>query len=246
MTSTPLSNTSRTTISSKGPRELLAQTERQNLYDVLDAGFIGNLGVTLDERPLVVPTAYARNGDKIYMHGSSGASTLRAANSGALVCFTVTHVDGIVYGRAVFNNAMNYRSAVVYGVARALTDSDERLVALRHFSERLAPGSWDTARKPNSKELAQTTLLELSLEEASVKISDRFCRVADQDLDRNQTWSGVLPIPAPQFGEPITDPSLAHPVPSVPEAVYSRNYPEAPPRKYSGTAQAKESSVSQV
>lgn len=232
MTTRSLSDTPRTYIKSKGPRELLAREDPQDLYDVLDAGFFGHLGIVHNGDPLVVPTAYARDGDHIYMHGSTGATTLLTAGGGATVCFTVSHLDGILYGRAVFNNSLNYRSAVVYGVAQPITDTEERLQALRHFTERLAPGSWDMARRPSAKELAQTAMLKLPLDEASVKVSDRLPRVAQQDLDSAEAWSGVLPVQTLEFGEPFTDPKLGPTAPPVPEFVASRKFPQSPPRNF--------------
>ena len=142
---------------------------------MLDAGLVCHLGIVLGEAPVVLPTAYGRIGDTLYVHGSTGAATLRAAD-GAPVCVTVTHVDGVVYARSVFHHSMNYRSAVVHGRARRVTDDAERLAALRAVTEHVAPGSWDHARPPTRKELAATAVLALDLDRGERQGAHRSAR----------------------------------------------------------------------
>ena len=134
----PLSPTERSTVRRGAKR---ARTDRADLYAVLDAGLVGHLAVVLDGAPVVLPTGYGRHEDTLYLHGSTGAATLRAALAGAPVCFTVTHVDGVVYARSVFHHSMNYRCAVVHGLARRVIDPGEQLLGLRALTEQLAPGS---------------------------------------------------------------------------------------------------------
>src|SRR3712207_3506655 len=143
-----------------------ARTDRGELHAVLDAGLVGHLGVVLDGSPVVLPTGYGRRGDTLYLHGSTGAATLRAAAAGVPVCFTVTHLDGVVYARSAFHHSMNYRCAVVHGVAHPVTDPEERLLGLEALTEQLAPGSWTATRQPDRRELAATALLALDLTEA--------------------------------------------------------------------------------
>src|SRR5215217_2509956 len=164
--SVSLSSTPRSTLTRLRER---ARTDRADLYAVLDAGLICHLGVVRDGAPVVLPTGYGRIDDTVYVHGSTGAGYLRLLDGGP-VCLTVTHVDGVVYARSVFHHSMNYRSAVVHGNARLVTDADERLAGLRAIVEHLAPGSWTHARLPTRKELAATTVLALDLAEASVKV----------------------------------------------------------------------------
>jgi nitroimidazol reductase NimA-like FMN-containing flavoprotein (pyridoxamine 5'-phosphate oxidase superfamily) len=200
---TPLSPTPRSTVRRGAKR---ARTDRADLYAVLDAGLIGHLGLVLDGSPVVLPTGYGRDGDTLYLHGSTGAATLRAAGGGAPVCFTVTHVDGIVYARSVFHHSANYRCAVVHGSARLLTDDDERLHGLEAITEHLAPGSWSATRLPDRKELAATAVLALDLAEASVKI--RTGPPGDDERDLTlPVWAGVLPLRT-VVGEPEPDPLL--------------------------------------
>jgi nitroimidazol reductase NimA-like FMN-containing flavoprotein (pyridoxamine 5'-phosphate oxidase superfamily) len=182
-----------------------AVTERSALHDILDAGLICHLGVVVAGSPLVLPTGYAREGDTLYLHGSSGALSLRtAANTD--ICVTVTHLDGIVYARSVFHFSVNYRSAVIHGTARVLAE-DEKLHALYVLTEHLAPGSWDHARRPNSKELAKTTALALDLTESSVKIRAGGPSDEDEDVAANTAWAGVLPLNR-TWAPPVPSPDL--------------------------------------
>ncbi|MCK2212522.1 pyridoxamine 5'-phosphate oxidase family protein [Actinomadura sp. ATCC 31491] len=197
-----LSATPRTTLGRSKER---GSTDRDDLYEVLDTGLICHLGVVVDGCPMVVPTGYGRLGETLYLHGSTGARSLRAAGGGE-VCVTVTHLDGVVLARSIFHHSVNYRSAIVYGRARLVTDDDERLAGLRALSERLAPGQWDYVRRPNRKELAATAVLALSLEEASVKL--RRGGPVDEEEDYGlPVWAGVLPL-VTAWGTPEPDPLL--------------------------------------
>jgi uncharacterized protein len=142
---------------------------------------------------VVLPTAYGRVNDTLYLHGSTGARILRAAVE-APVCVTVTHVDGVVVARSVFHHSMNYRSAVVHGHARLVTDDAERRVGLRAVTEHVAPGSWEHARQPTRKELAATTVLALDLAEASLKVRTGPPVDDDEDVAAGNRWAGVVPV----------------------------------------------------
>ncbi|TDD33945.1 pyridoxamine 5'-phosphate oxidase family protein [Nonomuraea terrae] len=194
-----LSTTPRTTL---GREKQRGSTDRNDLYDVLDTGLVCHLGVVVNGCPMVVPTGYGRIGDTLYLHGSTGASSLRAAD-GAEVCVTVTHLDGVVLARSIFHHSVNYRSAIVYGRARLVTDPDERLAGLRALSEQLAPGQWDYVRLPSRKELAATAVLALSLEEASVKTRRGEPKDDEEDYAL-PVWAGVLPL-VTAWGEPEPD-----------------------------------------
>ncbi|WP_049574895.1 pyridoxamine 5'-phosphate oxidase family protein [Nonomuraea sp. SBT364] len=197
-----LSTTPRTRL---GREKQRGSHDRDDLYEVLDTGLVCHLGVVVDGHPMVIPTGYGRVGDTLYLHGSTGARSLRAGKDSE-VCVTVTHLDGIVLARSSFHHSVNYRSAVVYGRARLVTDEDERLLGLRALTEQLAPGQWDYARRPTRKELAQTAVLALSLEEASVKI--RQGPPSDDEEDYAlPIWAGVLPL-VTTWGEPVPDPVL--------------------------------------
>ena len=135
---------------------------------MLDAGLVAHLGVITGGWPMVVPTMYGFTADTLYLHGSVASQSLNTA--GTPVCVTVTLTDGLVLARSVFEHTINYRSAMIYGQPRLVTDPAERLAGLRAIAEHVAPGQWDYARQPSRKELAAVRLLALSLEEASVKI----------------------------------------------------------------------------
>ncbi|RVX44010.1 hypothetical protein EDD27_6726 [Nonomuraea polychroma] len=197
-----LSTTPRTMLGRSKER---GSTDRNDLYEILDTGLICHLGVVVNGHPMVVPTGYGRVGETLYLHGSTGATTLRAAGDGE-VCVTVTHLDGIVLARSVFHHSVNYRSAVIYGRPRLVTDPEERLTGLRALTEQLAPGQWDYARPPSRKELAATAVLALSLEEASVKIR-RGAPVDEEEDHALPVWAGVLPL-VTSWGEPEPDPLL--------------------------------------
>ena len=197
-----LSATERTRLRRHAER---GKTENADLLAVLDAGMICHLGVVMDGAPVVLPTAYGRMGDTLYLHGSSANRSLHAAD-GQQVCVTVTHVDGLVCARSVFSHSVNYRCAVVFGIARIVTDADERLAGLRAVTEQLIPGRWDAVRAPTRKELAATSVLAIPLAEASVKIRTGPPGDEPEDLDL-PVWAGVVPM-AVGFGEPEPDPAL--------------------------------------
>ncbi|MFD5698282.1 pyridoxamine 5'-phosphate oxidase family protein [Streptomyces lasiicapitis] len=180
--------------------------DRAQLDAVLEAGFVCHLGVVVDGVPMVVPTVYGSDGRHLYFHGSVASRSL-VASPGAAVCVTVTHVDGLVLARSVFEHGVNYRSAMVHGVPRLVTDPEEKLAGLRLLTEQATPGQWDYARRPNRKELAATALLALSLEEASVKIRTGAPDDGDGPDAELGIWAGVLPL-KPTWGAPEADPLL--------------------------------------
>jgi nitroimidazol reductase NimA-like FMN-containing flavoprotein (pyridoxamine 5'-phosphate oxidase superfamily) len=204
---TPLSSTSRTTLRRHRER---GQADRTALYAVLDAGLVCHLGVVSGGTPIVLPTAYGRDGDTLYVHGSSANGAFWAAD-GRPVCVTVTHLDGIVAARSVFTHSVNYRSAVIFGTATVVRDDDERWQALRIITDHLIPGRWAAARQPTAKEMAATAVLSVPLTEASVKIRTGMPKDEPEDLGLD-VWAGVLPVSV-TFGPPVPDPELREEVP---------------------------------
>ncbi|TDC63955.1 pyridoxamine 5'-phosphate oxidase family protein [Actinomadura sp. GC306] len=202
LSSTALSTTGRTRLGRNPDR---GRGDRSALYAILDAGLICHLGVVIDGSPRVLPTGYGRLDDTLYVHGSTGASSLMAGPSQD-VCVTVTHLDGLVIARSLFHHSVNYRSAVVFGRPRPVTDPDEKLAGIRAITENLTPGQWDVARRPTRKELAATSVLAIPLDEASIKI--RQGDPSDDDADHAlDVWAGVVPV-RQTFGEPSPDPAL--------------------------------------
>ncbi len=161
------------------------------IFEVLDAGIIAHVGVVSDEGPIVVPMAYGRTDDWLYVHGSVANAALRAA-PGQDICVTVTIVDGMVVGRTPFHNSMNYRSVVVRGPARQVDDAGEHLTALRIISDHVMP-TWDTGREPTATEIRKTMVVAVPLVEMSAKI--RGGGPVDEATDINGPhWSGHVPI----------------------------------------------------
>lgn len=207
-TRTPLSPTPRTRLGRARDR---ARTDRAELYAVLDEGLICHLGVLREcadggATPMVLPTCYGRIDDVLYLHGSTGATSLRAG-ARSQVCVTVTLVDGLVYARSVFHHSANYRCAVVYGVPEPVTDPAAKVRALRAIVEQATPGSWDHARPPDRKELAATSVLALDLTEASVKIRTGPPVDDEADVAAGAAWAGVVPV-GTTFGTPLPCPLL--------------------------------------
>jgi nitroimidazol reductase NimA-like FMN-containing flavoprotein (pyridoxamine 5'-phosphate oxidase superfamily) len=194
------------------------RTDRESLYAVLRAGLTAHLGVIIDGWPMVVPTVYGFDADTLYLYGSVASQSLGTA--GTRVCVTVTLTDGPVLARSVFEHTINYRSAMIYGRPRVVTDPAEKLAGLRCLSEHVAPGQWDYARQPNRRELAAARLLALPLEEASVKV-----RTGPPDDGHSPDaalglWAGELPLAA-TWQQPVPDPALPPGIP-VPGHIRSR------------------------
>jgi nitroimidazol reductase NimA-like FMN-containing flavoprotein (pyridoxamine 5'-phosphate oxidase superfamily) len=189
--------------------------DREAIDGVLDAGLVAHLGFVSEEQPFVIPTLYARVGDEVYVHGSAASRTLRALRGGVPACLTVTLLDGIVLARSVFEHSMNYRSVVVLGMATPVDDSEEKLVALEAFTEKLLPGRWAEARSPTARELRATSVMRLPLDEASAKIRDGGPDDGDSPDAQLDVWAGHLPLVV-QALTPVPDPSLRPGIPVPP------------------------------
>ncbi|HEX8164089.1 MAG TPA: pyridoxamine 5'-phosphate oxidase family protein [Pyrinomonadaceae bacterium] len=170
-----------------------AAYDRALVYQILDEGFVCHVGFVADAQPFVIPTAYGRAGDTLYLHGAKASRMLKALAAGAEACVTVTLVDGLVLARSAFHHSMNYRSVVVFGRASAVEDPREKLDAMRAFSEHLIPGRWSEVREPNERELAATLVLALPLAEASAKVR-AGAPVDDEEDLALPVWAGELPL----------------------------------------------------
>ena len=199
------------------------RTGRRDLEDILAAGMICHFGVVVDGYPMVVPTVYGLAGDTLFLHGSVASRSLVSAPQ-ATICVTVTHLDGLVLARSVFEHAVNYRSAMIYGTPRLVTDPAEKRAGLRALAEHIVPGQWAYARQPNKKELAATTLLALSLAEASVKIRTGPPDDGDSPDADLPIWAGVLPLTA-AWQSPEPDPVLPASIPLPPHITALANRP---------------------
>ena len=175
---------------------------------VLDAGFVCHLGLVVDGWPMVVPTSYGRLGEYLFIHGSVASRSLRAALAPVEACVTITHIDGLVLARSVFEHAVNYRCAMIYGTPEVLADPDEKLIGLRAISEQAAPGQWGYARSPSDKEITATTVLRMTLDQCSVKVRrgpPDDGRGPDAELG---VWAGEIPLCTVRL-DPVPDPLLA-------------------------------------
>jgi nitroimidazol reductase NimA-like FMN-containing flavoprotein (pyridoxamine 5'-phosphate oxidase superfamily) len=191
-----------------------AVTDRPTLDAVLDAGLVAHLAIAVDGQPYALPVAYARDGDRVLVHGSTGSRLFRELAAGASACLTVTLLDGLVLARSAFESSMNYRSAMVLGRARRLS-GPAQLAALRVLTEHLLPGRWESLRDPLPRELAATMVLALPLDEWSVKVSTGPPEDPDDDLD-SPVWAGVVPI-VTSYGRPVAAPDLRSPGAAPPE-----------------------------
>jgi uncharacterized protein len=167
--------------------------DRERIDAILDEALVCHLGFAVDGQPYVIPTLHARIGDLLYVHGSAASRMLRHAASDARICVTVTLLDGLVLARSVFNHSIDYRSVVVLGTPRLVEDVAEKREALRAFTEHIAPGRWEEARRPTDQELNATWIISVPLDEASAKIRTGPPEDEPEDLDL-PVWAGVVPI----------------------------------------------------
>jgi hypothetical protein len=203
----PPAPTTRTTVRRHPER---GDYDRSTIDAILDEALICHVGFVVDGQPFVIPTIHARDADILYIHGSPGSRMLRNLKGGVDLCVTVTLLDGLVLARSVYNHSMNYRSVVVLGRAREVTDRDEKLRAMECVVEHVVPGRWADARQPSDGEIKGTTILALGLDEASAKV--RSGRPTDDEDDLSfPVWAGVVPLEvtaqAPVPDEGVRDPA---------------------------------------
>lgn len=196
-----------------------ADYDRATVEAILDEALICHIGYVVEGSPVVIPTIHWRDGNELYFHGSAASRMLRSLERGVDACVTVTLLDGLVMARSAFHHSMNYRSVVVVGKARAVTDREERLRALAALVEHVCAGRNKDVRPPNESELRQTLVLALPINEASAKIRTGG-PVDDEEDYALGTWAGVIPLRlTPQT--PIADERLKDGI-EVPE--YAANY----------------------
>ena len=180
--------------------------EREEIYNILDEGLVCHVGFVDNEQPFVIPTAYGRAGDKLYLHGSKASRMMKLLQRGAEVCVTVTLLDGLVLARSAFHHSLNYRSVVIFGTASVVEDPKEKYEALRCFTEHIMRGRWAEVRPPTAAELNRTTVLSLPLTEASAKVRTGP-PVDDEEDYQLPVWAGALSLKT-VAGELVRDPRL--------------------------------------
>ncbi len=208
-----LAPTTRTTVKRLPQRGVYDLDE---IHRILDEAFICHVGFASEGQPYVIPTAYGRVDDRVYLHGSAASRMLRSVGMGIEVCVTVTLVDGLVLARSAFHHSINYRSVVILGKASVVDDPEEKLEALRAITEHIVPGRWDGVRQPTDQELKATLVLVLAISEASAKVRTGPPK-DDEDDYLLPVWAGELPLTV-KTGVPVDDPRLL-PGLEVPEHV---------------------------
>ncbi len=177
-----------------------ASHEVSDLYSILDNNLVAHVGLVQDGKPLVIPMAYGRSDDIIYLHGSSGSRLMRLLDKAPDVCVSITELNALKVARSTFNSGMHYRSVVIFGKATLIAD-DKKDEALNALSNAMIPGRVAEVRASTKKELAATIIVSLPLDECSVKISVNEVDDDEQDLNKG-TWAGIVPF-IKTIGEPI-------------------------------------------
>lgn len=180
--------------------------ERAAIDAILDEGLICHLGFVAEGQPWVIPTIYARDGERLLIHGSAAGRALRAARGGIAVCVTVTLLDGLVLARSAYHHSMNYRSVVIVGTATEIAEREAKIAAMRRLVEQVVPGRWNDVRGPSEQELRATMVLAIPTAEASAKV--RMGPPGDDEEDYAlESWAGVVPLTL-EAHPPIADPRL--------------------------------------
>lgn len=206
----PKAPSARTTVKRHADRGVY---DRATIESILDEATFCHVGVIVEGSPRVIPTIHARVGDTLYIHGSNASRTLGALKEGSEACIVVTLLDGLVLARSAFNHSMNYRSVLVFGAVKEVTDPDEKWNAQRALVDHVVPGRSQDARMPNEKELRQTTILAIPLDEASAKVRTGAPIDAEEDYDL-PIWAGEIPlrtVPQPPIDDPRLLPGLEPP-----------------------------------
>ena len=215
--------TPRTTVTRQRDR---GRYDRDTINAIVDEALICHVGFSVNGQPYVIPTTHARVGDHLYIHGSVGSRMLKNMKQGIPVCVTITLLDGLVLARSAFHHSMNYRSAVILGVAQEVTGEDEKRSAFNALVNHIVPGRSADVRAADAQELKATSVLRLHLEEASAKVRRGPPIDAEEDYAL-ACWAGVLPLQL-ATGAPIDDPrlELGTPVPAT-VATYRRQAPQS-------------------
>jgi nitroimidazol reductase NimA-like FMN-containing flavoprotein (pyridoxamine 5'-phosphate oxidase superfamily) len=189
--------------------------DRETVFAILDSAMMCHIGYVIDGQPYVTPTLFWREGEKLYWHGSSASRMLRNQSTGIPVCLTVSHVDGLVVARSGFHHSLNYRAVMAFGTAAKIEDPVEKEAGLNAFVDRVYPGRSGLIRPIDAQELKATTLLGMTIEEASAKI--RVGGPVDDEEDyAADCWAGVIPV-TQRVGAVIPDPRLKPGVAAQPE-----------------------------
>lgn len=196
-----------------------AAYDRETIYSILDEALICHVGIASENQPFVIPTIHARRGDTLLLHGATTSRLLKHLEAGNPICVATTLLDGLVVARGIFHNSMNYRSVVLFGVGRILSEPQEKNDALFALTERIMPGRWNDSRLPTENELKATTIIELPIESATAKIRTGGPKDDAEDY-ASDWWAGVIPIQQ-NYLPPEPDPKLEQQLAMPP---YLENY----------------------
>ena len=197
-------NTSRTKLTRLAKR---GSHDAETIYPILDAALVCHVSYVLNDQPFIIPTAFCRIDDTLYIHGSVGSHFFRELAKGVNVCVAVTFIDGLVLARSAFSHSVNYRSVVAFGTSRLVEDEDERWLALERITEQIMPGRWADTRQPNASEMKKTMVIAIPIEEASAKVRTGGVNDDPEDLDL-PFWAGVVPVSL-TYHAPIPDEKMS-------------------------------------
>lgn len=169
-----------------------ASNDEKSIYNILDAGFLCHIAFQHEGQTMMIPTAYGRKDDSLYIHGSTKNYMLNHIINRETICIGVTHLDGIVLARTLFDTSANYRSAVLFGKAELVTDHDERMEGLKIITENIIKGRWDEVSVGSENQLKATMVVRFTIETASAKIREGGPK-GDEEIT-NEVWSGYIPI----------------------------------------------------
>lgn len=167
--------------------------DRATIYGIIDEAVICHIGFIQDGRPFVIPALHARSDDQLLIHGASTSRLLKHLQEGNEVSVSMAILDALVLAKTVFNHSVNYRSVVLFGRGELIEDDEQKMWALERFTERIAPGQWQHARKPNPVELKATAIVSIAIEAASAKIRSGPPKDDGEDKDL-PVWAGILPV----------------------------------------------------
>jgi nitroimidazol reductase NimA-like FMN-containing flavoprotein (pyridoxamine 5'-phosphate oxidase superfamily) len=168
--------------------------DRKSVYEILDAALVCHIAYLIDGRPYCTPTAFWREGDHLYWHGSSASRMIRTQSPGIPVCLTVTHLDALVMARSGFHHSVNYRAVMAFGTAHIVDDVEKKLELMDRFIDRIYPGRSKLIRQPNMQELKATSMMSMEIEHASGKIRDKHVSDDEEDYAGVPAWSALYPV----------------------------------------------------
>jgi nitroimidazol reductase NimA-like FMN-containing flavoprotein (pyridoxamine 5'-phosphate oxidase superfamily) len=167
--------------------------DKPTVHGILDSALLAHIAYVIDGQPYCTPTAFWREGEHLFWHGSSASRMIRFQKPGVPVCVNVTHLDALVLARSGFHHSVNYRSVMAFGTAHLLEGEAEKRRAMDGFVDRFYPDRSKLLRPPNASDLKATTFVTMEIEQASAKI--RETHVGDEEEDYAlPIWAARFPV----------------------------------------------------